>query len=70
MVWLDSELNDLPAIFLRNLFNDLLETVIHWPYQNFFSPFRAENEVVEHVVNGMLFVNIVLVHVDKYGRYN
>ena len=70
MIGLNSKLHDLPLVILRDLFNDLLETVSYFPDQNFLPPFWAENDAVEDVVNAMLFVNILLVHVDKYSRYN
>jgi hypothetical protein len=70
MVGLDSKIHDLPAVVLRDLFNDLLETVSDIPDQNFLSPFRAENDVIENVVDALLFVNIFLIHVDKYSWCN
>lgn len=68
VIGLNGKFNNLPSIFTCNLKNDLLESVVYFSYQHPFSSLGTENEMVEKVVNRMLFMNIFLIHVDKYSR--
>lgn len=63
MVWLDCQRNDLPSILMYYFFNDLLQTVVYWPYQDFASPLRTPNDVVDEQMDRVLFMDIVVSHV-------
>lgn len=66
VIWLDSQLNNLPSLFLCCLLNNLLQTVSDFPSQYLAPSLRTEDNVREDMVNPMLFMNVFfLAHVDS-----
>lgn len=70
MIGLDSQFHDLPSVFLCHIFNDLLESIMYRTHQHLTAPLRAKDDMIENVVNALLFVNIFLIHVVYDGRSN
>jgi hypothetical protein len=70
MIGLKSKLDNLPVVFVRHLFNNLLQPIMDRTSQYFSSALGTEDDVIEKMVNRMLFVNVVFVHVGEYSRRN
>lgn len=65
MIWLDSQLDDLPSILIYDILNKLLQTVMNWTHQNLPASFGTPNDMVDHQMDAMLFMDIVVFHVDS-----
>src|SRR5258708_5669961 len=71
MIGLDSQFHDAPIVLLCDLLNDLFQTVMDMIYQDLAPALGAEDNMVEDMVNRMLFVNIFFCyHVDEYITKN
>ena len=65
MIGLDGKFHNLPVVFGCHLLNDLLQTVIDWPHQHLSSALWAKDDVLENMMDGMLFVNILVCFHDS-----
>ncbi len=68
MIGLNSQFDDAPSILVNNLSNDLFQTIMNWPYQNFSASFGTPDDLVDDQVNSVLLMNIVVCHVESILR--
>jgi hypothetical protein len=69
MIRLDGEHFDLPSVLIDYFLNNLFQAVMHRTYQDFSPPFGAPNDMVDKQVDRVLFMNILMFHVDSM-RYS
>src|SRR6266568_1726809 len=63
MVWLNSQLQDLPSVLLDHLLNDLFQPVMHWPNKHLAPSLGAPDEMVDHQMDTVTFM--LILHVDS-----
>lgn len=68
MIGLDRQFNNLPAVFLALLFNQLATLISNRVHQNRFTPLRCPDQMIHNQVYPM-FVSLVVIfvvfHVDN-----
>jgi hypothetical protein len=70
MIWLNCQLNDLPFILIYHFLNNLLHAVVYRADQDFSASFRTPNHVVHEQMNRVLFMDILLCHVNSIRQSN
>ncbi len=64
MIRLDRQFDDLPSVLIDYFFNDLFQTVMNWANQNLLPSFGTADDMVDHQMDGMLFMDVCVFHVD------
>jgi len=71
MIRLDGQFDNRPSVFIRYLFDDLLETIMHRPIQYLAPPLGAKDDRVQNMMHRMLFMDVSFVtHVYGYISNN
>jgi len=65
MIRLDRQFDDLPSVLIDYFFNDLFQTVMNWANQNLLPSFGTADDMVDHQMDGMLFMDVFVFHVDS-----
>ena len=65
MIRLDRQFDDLPSVLIDDFFNDLFQTVMNWANQNLPPSFGTPDDMVDHQMDGMLFMDVFVFHVDS-----
>jgi hypothetical protein len=56
MIGLNSQLDNLPLVFPYHLFNDLLQTVMDWPYHYLAASLRTSDDMIDNEMDRMLLM--------------
>ncbi len=59
MVWLNRQPNHLPLMFLSHLMNDGHQPIMNGAVENLAPPLGTPDDMVDHEMNGVVFVLIV-----------
>ena len=61
MIGLDCQFDNLPFVCLCHFTGNLFKSITHQSYQYLAPPLRTEDDVVQDMMNRMLFMNILLI---------
>ena len=65
MLWLDSQLENVPSVLIDYFFNDLFQTVMDRTNQYLPASFGTPDDVIDDQMDCMLFMDIPMFHVDS-----
>src|SRR6266480_5768315 len=68
MIRLDCQSHNMPLVLFCHLFNNGFEAIMNRSYQYLAPSLRTKDDMVENMVHTVLFVNILLFHVNYYSR--